>query len=737
MYSNNNSPCKSGFFNRFFRSGIRRKLICLALIFGLLILPNSNLTLRQLPVMASTAVEFTAGMTSWASSLWKWLFGSQSEQPQRLTIADRISKVSNISISPPKIVGYQNETVIFNALSSDLSGKRVQGPRFSWESSDGEKLQIDGSGRATLLDPGLVQVICRAGQIESRAWVLIRSGERPPQTDAEREADQRSLSSDGSTTGGSTGASTSVVDSLFETISPTVLAQGSCTVATGGDDSDFGYDELWSEPRNLTGSPRNRALEPTRIGSVNPEGSNFSTAIPIYGLGGRGIGTSLILHYNSRVWSRHGSAVTFNATQGWPFAGFSLGFGRIFTYGSGSTTKYVWVSPDGTRHYLGTGSETSSTTYETNDGSHITFVGAKSVGGSLYFNDGTKVAISVINNRLLPSFIQDSNGNYIIITYRTYVPTEPDAFPWRQAIDYITDTLGRVIEFEYDDCDNLKLIKVPGFNDTEHELVRFDYSALTISNSFSGLTVENRPTSSVPSLKHIYFPDSETGYKFDNYPTTASSLTDTPAFTQRQETATSSPTSTFSYSSSTGTGTKTFTITRPDSSQMLLTRSTASGTSEGLLIESEIKSSSSATMAKSVMAYTTDGGGDPQVQSVTSYDDAGTPTKVDFDYDSYGNVINTRQYGHQISSAWKVRRRTRNVYKTDTAYINAYLRSLVIEMNVYDGLENTSDGDDVMISKSTITYDDYNAMGGMATYTNMPPGHDTGNYALLSRREGM
>jgi hypothetical protein len=60
-----------------------------------------------------------------------------------------------------------------------------------------------------------------------------------------------------------------------------------------------------------------------------------------------------------------------------------------------------------------------------------------------------------------------------------------------------------------------------------------------------------------------------------NYPTSGA-LTDAPAFTQRSKNAISSPTSVYSYSTSTDTvaQTLTFTITRPDSTTVLLTRST-------------------------------------------------------------------------------------------------------------------------------------------------------------------
>ncbi len=134
-------------------------------------------------------------------------------------------------------------------------------------------------------------------------------------------------------------------------------------------------------------------------------------------------------------------------------------------------------------------------------------------------------------------------------------------------------------------------------------------------------------------------------------------------------------------------------------------------------------------MAKSEMTYANDGGGEPQVASIISYDDAATPnqTKVDFDYDSYGSVTNTREYGFKDSGQFKVRRRTHSVYKTDSSYLNAYLRSLVIESDVYDAQLDTNDANDVLIAKNTYTYDDYNAMSGMENYggTANPPGHDS------------
>jgi len=540
----------------------------------------------------------------------------------------------------------------------------------------------------------------------------------------------------------------SVLSSTLDKLAPTVYAQGG-----GYSGTDFGFDELWSEPRNFAGSPRNRATEPTGLGSVLPEGSNSNFAVPLVTMGGRGLGAGLTLFYNSRVWSQHGNAVTFSPVGGFPFAGFSLGFGRILTYGPSSNTKLVLVDPDGTVHYLGSGNAYTTGTYQTSDGTHITYVGSAAYGGSLYYNDGTKVTYYLYNNRLLPMQVQDSNGNYTQIAYR-YGVASP------LAIDFVTDTQGRQIHFNYNGAGNLISITAPGYGGTAENPVtrtvaQFDYQSRTLSYSFSGLTVENAPTGAVNVLRHVRFPGTSTGLLYSysdygmiynvsnrrqmtidgngvisdgvesasvalNYPTSGSTvLSGAPAFTQRTESGTNSPTSVYTYSSTEDIValTKTFTVTRPDSSTLNLTRSTnAASAANGLLVQSEIKNSSGGSMSKSVTAYANDPGGSVQPQSVISYDDANAPAKIDFNYDAYGNVTNKREYGFQIAGAWQVRRRTNYTYLTAVNYINNYLRSLVTEAKVYDALENTNDADDLVIAKTSYVYDDYAVTGGMNDY---------------------
>jgi hypothetical protein len=166
-------------------------------------------------------------------------------------------------------------------------------------------------------------------------------------------------------------------------------------------------------------------------------------------------------------------------------------------------------------------------------------------------------------------------------------------------------------------------------------------------------------------------------------------------------------------------------ITRPDGSKLTVS---STGT--------EIKNTAGVSFAKTVLTYTNDPGGQPQVQSVTAYDDTNTPTKVDFDWDQYGNLVNRREYGWQIGGQWKVRRRTHNTYLDYQQYIDAYIRNRVSRVEVFDALENTNDADDLLVGKNEYQYDNYSAMGGMETYPGaaMPPGYLSSYDASVTTR---
>jgi RHS repeat-associated protein len=725
------------------RRSIQRRVICCAIALSLVILPGSGFADGG-RMLSSLTLEVTESSIRVASWLFNMLVGAQVRPPE--TLADRLAQVREIRISPSRFVGYAGELVTLQAIASNFAGETIQGVVFdNWTSSDEQLVQVDDAGLARLLRPGLMTITCRAGSGVGTARILVRAGMRPRQTDQEWKIDQDSLPDTESGVG-------SLLPSLLDKLAPTAYAQGG-----GYTGADFGYDELWSEPRNLLGSPRNRAIEATGLGPVLPEGSNFNSAVPLIGLGGRGVGASLTLYYNSRVWARHGNAVTFSAVGGFPFAGFSLGFGRILRYGP-SNDKYLLIEPDGTLHYL---SWLTGTTYQTTDGTHITLV--ISYGSTkLYYSDGTQVTYTLYNNRLLPSQIKDSNGNYVEVNYK-YGVSSP------LAIDFVTDTQGRKIQFNYNGAGNLTSITAPGYGGTAQNPVtrtvaQFDYQSRTLSYNFGGLTVENAPTGAVNVLRHVYLPATGTGSLFTysdygmvyqvssrrqmtidgngvisdgvesasisfNYPISGSTaLSDAPAFTQRTESASGSPTGTFTYSTTDGSTSVGISVGRPDGSTLWMSRvKDASSIANGMLNYTEILSAGG-SLGWTYLSYFNDGGGNLQVWSVITNNDAGEQTSTTFDYDQYGNVTNKREYGFQIGGAWQVRRRTNFTYSTDSNYTSRYLRSLLTETKVYDALENTNESDDVLIAKAAFTFDDYAATGGMEGYgTAKPPGWD-GSY---------
>ena len=92
-------------------------------------------------------------------------------------------------------------------------------------------------------------------------------------------------------------------------------------------------------------------------------------------------------------------------------------------------------------------------------------------------NDGTAATIGKVNNRLLPTQITDTNGNYIQIAYKWETN-----FPG-MAINYIVDTLGRVIQFNYGQwpaptSTSLSSISTPAGT------ITFGYQSVTMNYSF-------------------------------------------------------------------------------------------------------------------------------------------------------------------------------------------------------------------------------------------------------------
>ena len=268
-----------------------------------------------------------------------------------------------------------------------------------------------------------------------------------------------------------------------------------CILAVLSIGDAIAVDSYWDESNVQTAfSPKNRrgtnpvhqampvGVRRDALGdAANAEAAgsgNFILTVPILNLPGRGQDLNLALTHNSQIWhfGNDSDGVEFDPDRGWPAPGWSLGFGKLVRLGIADSA--MLVDSDGTRHpFSGTVTYHDSTSSwgprtfsgHTTDGSLIDYtidfprITAQSKWGissaTVRHPNGTVILYTAIGehsefgggraNEIYPTRITDASGNYISITYRN------GSGP---AIDTITDTLGRQVNFHYDANDALTTI---------------------------------------------------------------------------------------------------------------------------------------------------------------------------------------------------------------------------------------------------------------------------------------
>lgn len=523
---------------------------------------------------------------------------------------------------------------------------------------------------------------------------------------------------------------------------------------------------------------------------------SFNLTIPILGSPGRGVGVGLNLVYNSRVWTKDVATnhMVFDYDVGWPSPGFRLNYGRIirdYDVSSGPG-NYLLIEPDGTRTTL---YSLGNNNYRSNDGRHIQFTGGTL--NQLYYTDGSIVFYEQVGpSKLLPVYIRDIHGNSISVSYVANCADAPRVNPGtctcgtnctkptKQAIKQITDSLGRVTTFYYDNTGKLAEIRVPGYNGVaERTLVRFGYRnpTLTLSYDFDpgSLTVIGVPDNNqIDVLSRIYFPDTGRGYTFDSYSgygmfthdSTRLGMTDTsdgtevayteytfgtmgtlfdpPEYTQRRESwlhktddsgsDTTSP-AVYDYSRTSDSATITRTVSGPNGISIVMSSNNVPFAEQfGLLTQQKILENG---VTKLTQDFTYDSPSTPQGlqrNGVITTDD-GSPTanksQVVYTYGQYGNLMETIEYGFSVSTVFTKRRRTVYSYVTDTNYINLNLLGLVNDVTVWDTLDTNNNGNDVPIARTAFVYDTPDTGWEIETYgfthncsppaCAPPPGYDT------------
>ena len=169
-----------------------------------------------------------------------------------------------------------------------------------------------------------------------------------------------------------------------------------------------------------------------------------SWSVPLLSLPGRaGLDLGLVLSYSSMVWTRSGPYLYFDEDNGFPSAGFRLGFPTVQRKAFDAQTgrnAYLLIMAGGHRvelRQVGT-----SNTYDASDSSYLRLTDNGAFGNPVYGR--YQAGLYLLNGEYRCTEVKDRNGNYLTVNYNAL-----------GQITNIIDTLGRVITFNYDVNSNL------------------------------------------------------------------------------------------------------------------------------------------------------------------------------------------------------------------------------------------------------------------------------------------
>jgi YD repeat-containing protein len=409
-------------------------------------------------------------------------------------------QINRVQIYPGNVTVNVGQNVVFSAIAFDSEDNPISGVGFTWQSQKTESGAPVLSMQNSTFSPqteGTYNITASAQGYQAQVTVTVLPGVNPQ------------------TFGGQTeqGITVSSRDAKKKN-------NGTNNLNPETEDGGWNDSNAWSsdEPGNSVGNP------PGQAATDGAGSGNFQMSAPVLSLAGRGIDLALGLSYNSRLWNKAGNEVTFDIDRGWPAPGWSLGFGKMICMGV--TSGAMMVDADGTRHsYSGTltplGNGAFFFTGHTSDGTFIDYSFTLNDGapwsGTANLPNGTQVLYGAQGDAAVyPTRITDAQGNYITITYRNNHGPK---------IETITDTMGRVVTFQYDSSERLISIKTPNINSNgQRTWVRLHYRQIALNTSFTpGIQGMVRNNDYWPwVLDAIYYPGTNTGYWFgdaDSYST--------------------------------------------------------------------------------------------------------------------------------------------------------------------------------------------------------------------------
>jgi len=437
--------------------------------------------------------------------------------------ATRDAKISWIQIFPGDTTVDVSDRIKFTALAFDADNNPIGGIKVKWAAqgaASDRHVPISPRGDFEADRPGTFTVTAEARGRTAQVTVVVRPSLKRdlnlPITNTRQVSSREVPARIGMNQSGAPNKTTARLNTVRRTNSLPTSTKRSHAAETmkavnpeplpQGGDGGWDGTNYWS-----AGEPENRVGDPPGTSVDGGAGSgNFQFAAPVLSLPGRGINISLGLAYNSRLWNKAGSQISYDNDRGWPAPGFSLGFGKLL--GMGIYNGAMLIDADGTRHaYTGSINFYNWGTHfvgHTTDGSFIDYSYWTGTGGAMtsaqaQLPNGTTINYSATGpGGIYPTSIVDANGNYIVITYVNN--TGP-------RIQTITDTLGRAVNFYYDYNNLLTAITASGLGGPSRMLVRLHYHQSGLSYAFNGLSTSVRdPYPWV--VDAIYYPATSTGY---------------------------------------------------------------------------------------------------------------------------------------------------------------------------------------------------------------------------------
>jgi RHS repeat-associated protein len=747
-------------FGRAVRHNLSRAL-CICLIMTML----STSTPVAAQTIVGVASEWSIGLlfrlesSGVAARLRALATGSRipSSQSQESQI-ERNAQVARVQVYPGDATIRTGETIIFAAVAYDAQDAPVGGVQFTWSGRDvGRDRPISVSRRGDFAPKrtGTFKVTAEGAGQQAQVTVTVLEGERLKKDDkGEKPSKVKEVSTRDSPSQAAAETQKSEGEQWSAHATLSRMAKAAKSFLTGASPApaapmicqDCGWDSTnytsVDDPGNTVGDPP---------GGVQDDGAgsgNFQLDAPVLGLPGRGLDISLALNYNSRLWNKSGSQMTYDIDRGWPAPGWSLGFGKMLAMGV--YNGGMLVDADGTRHsYSGTVTIPADQSYtdfvgHTIDGTFIDYSYHSGVGGAPVYGQGKLPNGTVIDyytqgtGALYPSRITDAQGNYITITYVNN--TGPN-------IQTITDTLGRLIQFYYDSNGLLTAITAPGVTaNTTRTLVRLHYKRLTLNYGFASTMTPQVRNSTPWVVDAIYYPGTDTGYWFGdsdsyssygmitkvreqrgmtltaaslteqgtvtkgtetsesayNYPMTANStLTDAPTYTSKTDTWDGMDTTAAvtSYLVQQNASPRKVTITLPNGTKSIQYSHNAPGQfNDGLLYQDETYGpGDTVPLQKSVVTWEAGAYDSARPARSETTDEMAQKTATEFDYGTqYNQVTEVRDYDYGGLNLLRV---SRTQYDNSTSYTNRHIFNLVKQVELFAANGTTRE------SRTEYTYD--------------------------------